>query len=131
MSKREKRPSRLAWFALDVDSFLEDERTQTLTNREKSFWALMLIKSFRNKGIVITDPKIVSEITGATKTEAKTLVAKLLDTELLKPTDKVWKATSGRLQKEYETAEEAYERFSKLGKSSAEKNGANNLRLIK
>ena len=129
--KRDKRPSRLAWFAMDADAFLEDDRMQTLTNKEKGAWALMLIRSFRNKGVVITDPAIVAEQTGLSVKEAKLLIYKLLDNHIISPTDRPFQATSHRLQKEYEIALEAYQRYSQMGMTSAAKHGKNNLEIVR
>jgi hypothetical protein len=132
MAKREKRPSRLAWFALDVDSFLEDPRMLHLSAKEKGQWALLLIKSFRNKGIVITDPEIISEQLGIKHQESKALLAKLMvTTDLLKPTGEVYEAASDRMRNEWQRAQEAYNIKSKAGKTSGEKNGTANLHLVK
>ena len=132
MPKREKRPPRLAWFALDVDAFLEDPRMSHLTKKEQAQWALILIKSFRNKGIVITDPEIISEQLNIKPKEAKALLAKLMViTDLLKPTGELYEAVSTRLQSEWNRAQEAYDVKSKAGKASGEKNGTANLRLVK
>lgn len=130
-SKREKRPSRLAWFAMDVDAFLEDPRMQTLTNKEKGAWALMLIRSFRNQGTVITDAAIIAEQTGLSTKDAKVLIAKLLMNHLLEPyPDKPFLAHSHRLEKEYKRAHEAYEQYRIKGIKSAQKNGTANLKLV-
>jgi hypothetical protein len=129
MPQREKRPSRLAWFAMDADAFLDDPRMQSLTNREKSFWAQMLIRSFRSAGTVMTNPVIFAEQTGATVKEAKELIVKLLTEKLLIPTNKVYVANSPRMQKEHATAAEAYARFAELGKAGGLKRAA--LALVK
>lgn len=131
MAKREKRPSRLAWFAMDVDAFLEDPRMQTLTNKEKAAWALILIRSFRNRGTVITDPAIIAEQTGLTLKDAKLLVAKLFTNHIISPfPDKPFMARSNRLTKEYERAQDAYEQYREKGIKSAKKNGTANLKLV-
>lgn len=129
--KKEKRPSRLAWFAFYVDAFLEDERMQTLTNKEKSAWAMLLIRGFRNKGMIVTDPSIIAEQTGLSNKESKVLVSKLLENNLVNPTGKTYQAISNKLMVEYLKARESYDRFSEMGKLSAEKNGDNNLHLVK
>lgn len=131
---KKKRPSRLAWFAMDVDAFLEDDRMQGLTNREKASWALMLIRSFRTKGMMPIDPQVVAEQTGTTKKEATDLLTKLYSTRLLVQTpddEKVFDGMSNRMAAEYEMARQSYDRFSNMGKESAERNGINNLRLVK
>ena len=128
-----KRKARLSWFRLDVDAFLEDPRMQFLTNKEKAFWALLLIRSFRNGGVVVTSPQVIAEQTGCTQKEAKELLGKLLDPErqLLIPSGKMYEACSPRLVEEHRIATESYERYSNLGKQSADKNGTANLKLVK
>ena len=128
---RPKRPRRLAWFAMDVDAFNDDDRMVCLSIKERAQWLMMLVKAFRNKGIVITDPVIVQEQTGATSKEAKALLGKLYDQKLIIPTEDRYKAASNRMIKEYEIATEAYERFSAQGKASADKHGTANLKLVK
>jgi hypothetical protein len=130
--KRERRPSRLSWFAFDVDAFLDDPRMQYFTAKEKGQWALILIRSFRAGGIVITDPAIIAEQLGIKAQEARQLLAKLMSTtDLLKPTGTLFEAISNRMNKEYIQAQQAYEVYSKKGKASAEKHGLNNLKIVK
>ena len=127
-----KRPSRLSWFRLDVDAFLDDPRMQEFTNKERAAWALMLIRSFRNKGEIITNPYVVAEQTGLSKREAEELITKLYEEELIIPdTGRSYRATSPRLREEYQKARESYDRYSGMGQSSAEKHGDTNLRRVK
>ena len=128
--KKKKRP-RLAWFALDADAFLDDERTQVLTNREQGAWLLMLVKAFRRKGCIVGNLDIISEQTGLDKKESRVILDKLTQENLLIETGKQGEYYSPRLDKEIKTAKASYERFSNMGASSAKKNGTNNLRLIK
>jgi hypothetical protein len=118
--KRERKQSRLKWFPFDCDAFYDDPRMQYLTAREKSFWANILIKSFRTQGIVVTDPSVIAEQTGATKREAKELIAKLLGHEILRPTAKLFEAVSNRMAKEANKARESYEQTIIAGKARAE-----------
>jgi len=132
--ERPKRPSRLAWFAMDVDAFLDDPRMQCLTNKEKSAWALMLIRSFRNKGMMSVDPVIISEQTGLAKKEAEALLMKLYNSHLIvstPPEEATFDGMSNRMAAEYEITKTAYERYSNMGQSSAEKNGTRNLKIVK
>jgi hypothetical protein len=133
MAKKKYVP-RLAWFKMNPDDFYEDYRTRRLTEREKSFWLAMCVKSFRLKGEIYADDTTVAAETGATIREAGTLIEKLLASGLLKQVhnrDKGPECKSDRMVTEYEEARQAYEKRQKAGKSSAEKNGINNLRLIK
>ena len=133
-AKRPKKPSRLAWFALDVDAFLDDPRAQMLTTREKSFWLSMLVRSFRNKGMMVADPAVVADQTGATVKEVEALLSKLFSSGLMKHApagERVFDAVSNRMAREHENAMKAYGRFSNMGQSSAEKNGTGNLKLVK
>ena len=120
MDKREKKPGRLAWFAMDVDAFDDDPRMLTLTNKERSFWLFALIRSFHSAGKISTNPVIFAEQTGATVKEAKLLIAKLLTEGLLVP-GKVYQATSPRMAAEHAKAAEAYARYKGLGQASGEK----------
>jgi len=132
--KRPKRPSRLAWFALDVDAFLEDPRMQHLTNREKGAWVMMMIRSFHNKGMMSVEPNIVAEQTGLTRKETKDLLMKLYQHRLLTSTpaeERVFDAQSNRMVVEYEVALAAYEQRKYAGSKSAEKHGNTNLKLVK
>jgi len=132
--KREKRPRRLAWFAMDVDAFLDDPRIQEFTNREKASWALMLIRSFKTQGQMICDYQIVAEQTGTTKKEAEGLVLKLFLTGLLKQVAdprSMFDGESKRMAKEYAIAQESYDSHSDRGKKSAARNGTANLKLVK
>lgn len=118
---REKKPSRLQWFALDVDAFLDDPRMQHLTTSEKALWALLLIKSFRNGGTIITKPEIIAEQTGCPVKTAKLLLATLYRVKLIIPIEgEIYEAISNRMSKEWNIAKAAYDRHSNAGKASAE-----------
>lgn len=132
--KREKRPGRMSWFALDVVSFKDDPRMQRFTAREKSFWLCMMVNSFHTTGMMIADPAVVADLTGATLKEAEALLLKLYSTGLLVATpqgERVFDALSPRMVKEHAIAQASYGRYSKMGSSSAEKNGTANLKLDK
>lgn len=81
--KKDEKPARLRWFCLDSDSFFEDSRMQSLTTREKSFWLMMITKSFRHSGIIPCDTDIICDNTGATEKEANKLLTKLTSSGLL------------------------------------------------
>lgn len=127
MSKRDKRPRRLAWYALDVDAFNDDPRMRVFTLRERGTWSLMLNKAFRNEGKIIASPQLVVEYTGTTIKEAKIILDKLKEQKLLIPTGAPFEYVSPRMEKEWRIANETYDRYSKLGKKSADKNGIDNL----
>jgi len=128
---RPKRPSRLAWFALDVDAFIDDTRMIELTAKQRSAWALMLIKSFRTGGYMATGAGNIAENTGLSQKEAKELVEYLVEQKLLIKTGITATGYSPRMIKEVKLAQESYDRFSKMGASSAEKHGTANLKLVK
>ena len=127
---RPRRPPRMAWFAFDVDSFLENPKMRRLTPREQSFWALMLIKSFRLQGEIYATDETVAAETGATIKEASALLHKLIESGLLKQTRGL-EYISERMRDEHAKAQAAYTRYSTMGKESSQKNGTGNLRVIK
>jgi hypothetical protein len=124
----------MAWFAMDAEAFLDDPRMQGLTNREKGAWALMLLRSFRNAGMMICDYQVVAEQSGMTKKEAESMILKLFLTGLLQQTpdgEKVFDGISPRMAKEYAIAKDSYDSHSDRGKKSAAKHGTGNLKLVK
>ena len=134
MAKRPTRPKRIDWFAFDAVAFKDDPRMQHLTAREKSFWLSMLVNSFHNKGMMVADPAVVADQTGATVKEAETLLSKLFLTKLLVHTDpdeKLFDGVSKRMVVEFGISAANSKRFSEMGTMSAEKNGTTNLKLCK
>lgn len=127
----EKKPARLKWFALHVDAFLEDPRMQHLTETQKAQWALILIKSFRNQGTIITKPEIVANQVGCKLREAKELIVTLFTSRLIIPIEnRLYEAFSPKLSLEYEKAFSAYESSTKGGKirqENAERNESGRL----
>jgi len=122
----------MAWFAMDVDAFLEDERMQTLTNREKGAWLLMLIRSFRAKGCMVDDPAIWADQTGLPLKDAVALLAKLFMTRLLVPApseERTYNGMSPRMRGEWQITANAYQKLSSMGAASAIKRGCK-LRLV-
>jgi hypothetical protein len=128
MTKRkDEKPSRLRWFCLDVDSFLEDPRMQHLTTREKSFWLMMITKSFRQGGKVVGDIDIISDNTGATEKEAHKLLVKLSCYGLLIPekANDINIMLSPRMVAEHQKAVGSYQIKKESGKKGGETKAAN------
>lgn len=127
--KRPRKQSRMQWFAMDVDAFQDDPRMRRLTTRERSFWSMMCIKSFRNEGHFTPDIDVIAGDTGSTPKEAEQLLLKLLNTGLLICIDKV-DAVSNRMVNEYAIAHAACTGASIKGTAGAAKRYGN-LSVIK
>jgi hypothetical protein len=120
MKCKKKDKSRLKWFRLDVDDFLDDPRMQHLTTTEKALWLLLLTKSFRNAGVVVTRPEIVAQQVGCSTKAAKALLAALFSTKLIIPIPgQLYEATSPRMVAEYNVALAAYNQKRQAGKQRA------------
>lgn len=130
--RKDVKPSRLCWFRLDVDAFLEDPRMQILTTREKSFWLMMITKSFRHGGRVIGDADIISDNTGATEKEADKLLIKLASCGLLiaEGVDGSCNMVSPRMAVEHEKAVTSYKLKADAGKSGGNAKARNKANIF-
>jgi uncharacterized protein YdaU (DUF1376 family) len=117
MTKRkDAKPARLRWFALDVDAFFDDDRTRRLTTREKSFWLMICARSFRSGGRIFADADTIADDTGATTKEAEKLIIKLLATGLLQTEQQnSIDCYSPRMVAEYDKARKSYTFYADLG----------------
>ena len=116
--KRERKQSRLQWFALDADAFLEDPRMLHLSDKEKGQWLLILVKMWRSECLIPDSIQVIRNMTGCTKAEAEGLRNKLISHRLL-----IYDGNdlhSPRMDKERIVAESSYNQKVEAGKRSAE-----------
>lgn len=119
-----KRSGRLFWFALDVDAFLDDDRTIRLSDEEQGQWLLLLLKMWRLGAKMPDDALFISRAIGMSRNKAIALKAKLEGLKLLVPDHSqsgCHYLISPKLTKEYAAATMAYEQRIEAGKLSAEK----------
>jgi len=116
--KREKK-DRLRYFAMDVDAFLDDDRTQRLSDGEQGQWLLLLVKMWRLGGRMPDDALFISRAIGIPFKKALAFKAKFEGLKLLVHDGGNY-LESPRMVKEYAIARAAYEQPRDAGRKSAE-----------
>ncbi len=115
---REKK-SRLTWFSLDVDAFLESKRMLRFNDHEKGQIALLFIKMWHKGAEIPDDVAVIANLLSMRKNEAINLRQKLIENEIL-VMDADHNLFSPRLKQEREIAFAAYSQRVEAGKKSAE-----------